>query len=280
LPVFNKARELWELNQRDYHLPLSKIQKLYLGTYLILSDYSKGKFPPAFPDRQKAYEAEIKYIYSIPGVKPEDMTDYWMRKPFYGDPSGRQYFSDYLQMTGYFQKLGIQPPKKLLELGCGTGWMAEFMSMMKFDVLGTSISPPEIESAQLRIKAMKVKHLDPKLKFEAIPMESVDQVIGRHGLFDCVYAYEALHHAFDWREAIQASGRCLKPGGWLILANEPNALHIYISYRISKLTRTHEIGFTYSELSRHLRKAGFRNIKRLRNRVDFFVKPHWIAAQK
>ncbi len=158
--------------------------------------------------------------------------------------------------------------------------MAEFLATMKFEVLGTSISPHEIDSARLRIRAMKDKRLDPKLEFEAVPMESVDRVVARHGLFDCLYVYEVLHHAFDWREALLAGCRCLKPGGWLLLANEPNALHTFISYRISKLVRTHEVGFAYHELKDHLENAGFRNVKRMRHRFDLFLSPHWIAAQK
>jgi SAM-dependent methyltransferase len=51
--------------------------------------------------------------------------------------------------------------------------------------------------------------------------------------FDGVFVFEALHHAFDWRQAIQASFHCLKEGGWLVLANEPNLLHTYISYRVA-----------------------------------------------
>ncbi len=110
LPFFNRARGLWELNQRDYNLPLSKAQKLYLGTYLVLSDYSNGNFPPVFPDRQKAYDAEIKYEYSVPGVRPDEMDNYWMRKPYYYNEFGRQYVSDYLVLMECFKKLGIHPP--------------------------------------------------------------------------------------------------------------------------------------------------------------------------
>lgn len=281
LPVFNQARKLWALNQRDFHLPLSKFDKLLVGIYLILWDYSQGHFPSTFKDQQKAYEAEIAYDYSLPGCDITGVISGLMRKPFYfGSRLLKNYLTSFLELVEAFEQVSLQPHQKLLELGCGTGWMAEFLALMHFDVLGTSISPHQIQGARTRVKSLEAKQLDVKLEFRTTSMESVDKAVADRTPFDGVFVFEALHHAHDWRQAVRASYTCLKPDGWLIIANEPNILHTFISYRVAKLSNTHEIGFTRIELMRCLEQTGFRNITVLRNPLSFYLRPHWIAGQK
>jgi ubiquinone/menaquinone biosynthesis C-methylase UbiE len=55
-------------------------------------------------------------------------------------------------------------------------------------------------------------------------MEEVCAATEHLGPFDAVFVYEALHHAYDWRKACAEAYRCLKPGGWFLLCNEPNLL--------------------------------------------------------
>src|SRR2546428_6810667 len=107
--------------------------------------------------------------------------------------------------------------------------MAEFLAMSGYSVVGTSIAPNEIALANVRAESFRRKGLKNELSFKASPMESVDGALSDAHGFDGVLVFEALHHAFDWRQAIAAAYRCLKPGGWLVLANEPNVLHTFIS---------------------------------------------------
>jgi 2-polyprenyl-3-methyl-5-hydroxy-6-metoxy-1,4-benzoquinol methylase len=279
-PLFASARTLWEHNRRDWHLPLSKFEKFSVGAHLILRDYAEGFFPPLFPDESKAHDAEINLKFSLPGYDPQDVADDSMRKPFQCGPSLPRALRKFMGLVDSMQQLGIRPPQRILELGCGYGWMSEALALMRFEVLGTSISPHEIVDAQLRLPALQAKGLSVKLEYRAAPMESVDQAVADRMPFDAVFVCGALHHAYDWRAAIQASRRCLKGGGWLIIANEPNVLHTLISYRVAKLAHTHEVGMSYAELSGCLRQTGFRKIRRMRNRLSFFVRHHWLAAQK
>jgi len=158
--------------------------------------------------------------------------------------------------------------------------MSEFLALMRFDVLGTSISPFDITDAQQRMESLMAKQLYVKLEFRATPMESVDQAVCDRIPFDVVIVCTALHHAYDWRQAIQSACHCLKPGGWFIIAQEPNLLHTLISYRVAKLVHTHEIGLSRRDLIRQLEQTGFTKIIILRNHVDFYIRNHWIAAQQ
>jgi 2-polyprenyl-3-methyl-5-hydroxy-6-metoxy-1,4-benzoquinol methylase len=167
-----------------------------------------------------------------------------------------------------------------LELGCGTGWMAEFLAITGFDVVATSIAPTDIADANCRRQSIATKGLPAKLRFEIAGMETVAATVGPKNHYDAVLMFEALHHAFDWRAAVQSAFACLRPGGWILICNEPNILHTFISYRTAKLAGTHEIGFSRGELQRQLAAIGFTEVKYLGSPFHFWTKKHWLVARK
>jgi SAM-dependent methyltransferase len=279
-PLLSKGKRLFEQNSKDWNCLSSKSDKLQAGLYLILEDYSKGLFPPKFEDQAKAYAAEINYRNHIPGQTVETVNRGELRKPFWFGRPAEKYFNSFIRLTKLLAQINVHPPARLLELGCGTGWMAEFLAIMDFDVTGTSISPTDIKDARARLDGVVAKGMNVKLRFEVAPMEAVDEMVGPRNYYDAVFVYEALHHAFDWRQAIQSSFECLRPGGWLLICREPNVLHTFISYRVAKLSNSHEIGFQRGALTGHLRKVGFSTVKYLSTPFHFWVKNHWIIAQK
>jgi cyclopropane fatty-acyl-phospholipid synthase-like methyltransferase len=167
-----------------------------------------------------------------------------------------------------------------LELGAGGGWLAELLAVTGFEVTGTSLSPHDIADARKRIDSIRCKGLQRNLKFEVAAMESVSEAVGPRNYYDGVYVYEALHHAFDWRQAVESAYACLKPGGWMMICNEPNVMHTFISYRIARLSNTHEIGFSKSELICHLMNTGFEEVHYLGRKWHFWVSAHWVFARK
>jgi SAM-dependent methyltransferase len=279
-PWLREGRQLWEQNRSDWHLQLSRIDKLRSGTWLILHDYAEGEFPPRFPDRQQTHEAEIVVRSNLPGLDEGQFFEAEMRKPFLWGGGQERYLEKYLQLSELLAQCGVNPPAQLLELGSGSGWMAEFLALAGFDVTATTIGPKDVEDAKRRLPALAAKGATGSLEFRASPMESVDEAVRDLPPFDAAFVFEALHHAFDWGEAIDAAFRCLRPGGWLLLCDEPNWLHTFVSYRVARLSNTHEIGFTRRQLTGNLRKAGFQEVVIARNRFHFLVKPHWLAARK
>ena len=127
---------------------------------------------------------------------------------------------------------------------------------------------------------MRAKHLKPSLDYVATPMEDVFEATREKGPFDAAFAFEALHHAYDWQKACRSAYQALKPGGWFLLCSEPNVLHTFVAYRVAKLSNTHEIGFHKSEVKRVLREIGFGRLKPLQARIGFYFRPFWLAAQK
>lgn len=280
LTCFNSSRELWEKNKDFWNLPLSKKQKLKIGSYIILRDFGEGLFPPTFDDQQKAYNAEINYRFNLPGTSPATASTADLRKPFWDGPAMRRYMANFMDLTCALERCHVHPPQRLLELGCGVGWMAEFLALMGFSVLGTSISPHDIMDAEKRLESLRLKGLSVDLKFRKTPMESVAEATRDLEPFDATFVFEALHHAFDWSKAIDSAFECLKPGGWLLICNEPNWIHTFSSYRVARLSNTHEVGFLRRDLMDHLKQKGFKDVSILKNSLHFRVRPHWIAAKK
>lgn len=277
-PLIRHGRRLWLENTRNWNLPLNKLQKLAAGAYIILRDYADGRFPPTFEDQQRAYDAEVDYRNSLPGLTPEQVRTFDMQKPFWYGPKTRYYFRQFIEVTEAFLKCGVKPGARLLELGCGTGWMAEFLALMGFDCLGTTISPEDVKDALLRRQSIEIKGLPARLDYKVSPMESVAENLKNEGRFDVVFIFEALHHAYDWRQTIRSAYDCVKPGGLFFLFHEPNRIHTAVSYRMARLSNTHEIGFRPAALVRQMRDAGFRDVRYLKNRFHFFIRPLTIVG--
>lgn len=280
LTCFNSGRELWEKNKSFWNLPLSKRQKLQIGSFIILRDFGEGLFPPTFDDQQKAYEAEINYRFNLPGTTPLAASTADLRKPFWDGLAMRRYMASFMDLTCALERCHVNPPQRLLELGCGGGWMAEFLALMGFSVVGTTISPHDITDADKRLASLKLKGLSVDLKFRKIPMESVAEATRDLQPFDATFVFEALHHAFDWRKAIDSAFDSLKTGGWLLICNEPNWIHTFSSYRIARLSNAHEVGFLRRDLMDYLKQKGFKDVSILKNSLHFRMRTHWIAAKK
>ncbi len=280
--LLSHGRNLMRRNEANYFLPLSKWEKLSAGIYLILRDYSTGLFPPTFADQQAAYEAEMNFYSSMTGLDRAEVIKGHIVKPFWDARHFGTYSRSFTKLVQVFESVGLKPGNRLLELGCGSGWVAEFLAIMGYRVVATSIGPDEIEIGHLRVKALKARGIDDdkRLIFRRSPMESVDEVLKDQEPFDCVFVSEALHHAYDWKKTIHTAYRCLKPGGWFILADEPNLIHTFVSYRIGRMTNTHEIGLSRKEMNAEMLKAGFRTTKVFSPRFDNRMSHLWMGGQR
>lgn len=244
----------------------------------ILDDYSKGLFPPTFHDQAAAYQAETDYLGNLPGVSLKANLENQARKPFWNPASTETFCRQFARLYRRLHALGLGPGAELLELGCGSGWMAEFFALAGYSVTGTSIDPTDIQIAEARSQAFAQREMPNRLRFRTSAMEDVDERMDGE-LYDAVFVFEALHHAFDWKATIAAASRCLRPGGWFILANEPNRLHTAVSYRVAKISNTHEIGMCRKQLTQCMRACGFCTIQIFAPRWNNWISPHWIAAR-
>jgi 2-polyprenyl-3-methyl-5-hydroxy-6-metoxy-1,4-benzoquinol methylase len=279
--LLSEGARIWEENCQNWNLPLTKYQKLVTGLYLIIRDYHNNVFPRNYQNQPQTHNAEIAYSNNLPGVSIEDFTLASMRKPFWSGDLGKKYLLHFSELVKALETCRVKPPSRILELGCGHGWMAEFLAIMGYELLATTLAEEDITAANRRIDSIKAKGLPCRLNFAQACMESVHSVVtDGEDKFDAAFVYEALHHAHDWQATFSSVFQCLKQNGSFIIMNEPNVAHTLISYRVACLSNTHEIGMNPHHMIRCLKRVGFKDVRITKNRFHFYCLPISIVAIK
>src|SRR5947208_13645368 len=116
--LFARVRRLFDANSHCWNMPMTKWDKLLAGGYIILKDFSKGRFPPTFDDQAKAYQAEIDYYLATPGQSLETNVEGHARKPFWGPEVFAKYSVNFARLLRTLEEIGLRPGGHLLELGC------------------------------------------------------------------------------------------------------------------------------------------------------------------
>lgn len=277
--LLSRAKVLWEKNRRDWFMPMTKPDKALVGTYLVLRDFGMGVFPPVTSSQEAAYDGERFCRDRLPGVTRARYEEDGLKKPFFLE-GGEKLFASFAQLILALRKCGVKHGDTVIELGCGFGWTAEFLALMGLKVVATTLAPEDVNVAQRRVRSFEAKKVNGSLRFLAIPMESADQLIGETQPANLVLVMEALHHAYDWRAVVKSAFRCVKPGGWFVIWNEPNIVHTAVSYRVAMLSGTKEEGLNPHTVMNELRSAGFTHVRWLSSRWHWGVRPFSIAARR
>jgi 2-polyprenyl-3-methyl-5-hydroxy-6-metoxy-1,4-benzoquinol methylase len=98
--------------------------------------------------------------------------------------------------------LSAATPCRLLEVGCGNGWLSHFLARVNgIDVTGIDINGPELQQAQRTFQR-------PNLRFIESTLEALNATRYHHILFAASFQYFANAHA-----VLEAAFQRLEPGG-------------------------------------------------------------------
>lgn len=148
--------------------------------------------------------------------------------------------------------------KRVLDVGCGGGILAESMARKDADVTGIDLSEKALKVADLHSLESGIR-----VHYEKIAVE--DLAARAPGAFDVVTCMEMLEHVPDPTSIVRACAALAKPGGRLFfstLNRNPKAYLFAIlgaEYLLHMLPRgTHDYAkfLTPAELSRFIREAG------------------------
>ena len=178
----------------------------------------------------------------------------WLRnKPFVHAP--RETARHLIDFGYVVTLLDLHKGVRLVELGCGPGWMTRFAARHGVEAVGYDISPAMVEIARERAADERVP-----ARFEVGDMEALD--FGR--AFDACLTYDALHHSPRPDLVFRSARRALRPGGLFLLA-EPNWKQRFQGRGASTAYGTTELGYTPRRLKRLLRDEGFTDVQRFHN---------------
>ena len=149
--------------------------------------------------------------------------------------------------------------KRILDVGCGGGILADAMARKGAEVLGIDLATKALKVAQLH--AMEAQ--TPNVQYREVSAEVLasEQPAG----FDVVTCMEMLEHVPDPASIVRACATLVKPGGWIFFStinrNPKSFLFAIVGaeYLLNLLPRgTHEYAkmIRPSELAAHCRAVG------------------------
>ena len=158
----------------------------------------------------------------------------------------------------WIDKLAGLAGKRVIDIGCGGGILAESMARRGADVTGIDLSEKPLNVAKLHLLESG-QHVDYQLiEAEEIAKQQPES-------FDCVTCMEMLEHVPDPLSTVRAAATLTKPGGWIFFStlnrNPKSFLFAIIGaeYVLNLLPKgTHEYArfIRPSELARWSRDAG------------------------
>jgi 2-polyprenyl-6-hydroxyphenyl methylase / 3-demethylubiquinone-9 3-methyltransferase len=98
--------------------------------------------------------------------------------------------------------------KRVLDVGCGGGILADSMARRGADVLGIDLATKALKVAQLHA----IEAATPRVEYREVAVETLAADVPES--FDVVTCMEMLEHVPDPGAIVAACGTLLKPGGW------------------------------------------------------------------
>ncbi len=158
----------------------------------------------------------------------------------------------------YIDKLVGLNGKRVIDIGCGGGILAESMAARGADVTGIDLSEKPLGVAKL--------HLHESGQQVDYRLVSAEDIAGEMpGQFDCVTCMEMLEHVPEPQSTIHAAATLAKPGGWVFfstLNRNPKSFLFaivgaeYVLNMLPKGTHEYRRFITPAELSTMARNAG------------------------
>ncbi|MDT5269444.1 MAG: hypothetical protein QOH49_1630 [Acidobacteriota bacterium] len=147
-------------------------------------------------------------------------------KPFYnlankperysGDGIDADTFRHFCDFANVAQALALPPDRRILDVGCGSGWLSEYFARLGYDVTGIDISPDLVEVARERVERIPYGADDETpLRCRFLVHDVEGAPLGEQ--FDAVVCYDSLHHFEDERAVLHNLASMTKYGGSLFI---------------------------------------------------------------
>lgn len=170
--------------------------------------------------------------------------------------------------------------KRVVDVGCGGGLLAEAMAGRGAQVTGIDLSEKALKVARLHLLESGLQVEYRLLSAEALAAEAAES-------FDVVTCMEMLEHVPEPASTVAACARLAKPGGWVFFSTLNRNLKSYLfaiigaEYILNLLPRgTHDWArfIKPSELASHVRKAGLAPVEIIGLTYNPFTKTYRLRA--
>lgn len=221
--------------------------------------------------KKECAKAEKEYIRKLDKAELE----FYHTEPFGYNPRGEYpiYTATLLrEFADILALLNCPPKSKVLEVGCGNGWVAIFLSKG-----GYVVTEVDVEEDKIAIAKRKAREYRAKVQFVVKDAEKLEY----EEKYDAVVFHASLHHILNERRVLQKCSNALKWGGKLVIY-EPGEKHAQTRQSLEALHRygTLEKGYSRKYLKKLLKEVGFKNVTCYTTITSTFdEKPLWLAQQ-
>jgi glycosyltransferase involved in cell wall biosynthesis/SAM-dependent methyltransferase len=169
---------------------------------------------PRMLDAERSYYLRTKPFYNLAN-KPEKHLGDGM------DAETHRHFTDFANMASV---LALPPGSRILDVGCGSGWLSEYFARLGYVVTGIDISDDLVRMARDRVGRVPfdVDHETP-LRCRFLTQDIEIEPLAEK--FDAVICYDSLHHFEDERTVFRHLAAMLDVGGLLFIleGHKPSA---------------------------------------------------------
>ncbi|MBC8029283.1 MAG: methyltransferase domain-containing protein [Pyrinomonadaceae bacterium] len=170
-------------------------------------DYKRAAVEyPSLLDAERNYYLRTKPFYNLAN-KPVKHTGDGM------DPETHRHFTDFANMA---VALALPAGARILDVGCGSGWLSEYFARLGYEMTGIDISDDLIQMARERVERIpyNVDHETPlKCRFVTHDVE----IAPLAEKFDAVICYDSLHHFVDEHAVMRHLSAMVARGGLLFI---------------------------------------------------------------
>ncbi|MDE2607584.1 MAG: bifunctional 2-polyprenyl-6-hydroxyphenol methylase/3-demethylubiquinol 3-O-methyltransferase UbiG [Burkholderiales bacterium] len=182
---------------------------------------------------------------------------------------------------GWIDGLAGLPGKRVVDIGCGGGILADSMARKGASVLGIDLATKALRVAQLHA----LEAATPNVEYRETSAEAL--AAEQPGGFDVVTCMEMLEHVPKPESVVQACATLVKPGGWVFFStinrNPKSFLFAIVGaeYVLNLLPRgTHEyLKFIRpSELARWTRNARLDLVQQQGMQYNPLTRRYWLSG--
>lgn len=166
--------------------------------------------------------AAIEY----PSQLDDERRHYLRTKPFYnlankppkhtGEGMDSETFRHFCDFANMAVTLALPPGSRMLDIGCGSGWLSEYFARLGYVCKGIDISPELVAMARDRIAHVPydVDHeTELRCRFDVYDIELAPLA----EKFDAIVCYDSLHHFEDERAVMSHLAAMVDVGGMLFI---------------------------------------------------------------